>query len=434
MPSVFVSQPILPVQTAPFGAGDRVILHCDMNNFFASVECLQQPELRDLPVAVCGAPEMRQGIVLAKNGIAKKMGILTGESVQEARAKVPELVIVKPHYPLYLKYAKLARRIYLDFTDQITVYGLDEAWLDLTGSTRLFGDGVAIADRIRERIRTELGLTISVGVSFNRIFAKLGSDLRKPDATTLISRDNYRDIVWKLPVKELLFVGKSIQHKLYLNRILSIGDLAEADPLKLKKVLGKTGPILWQFANGDDSSFLPEESDETLIKSIGNNLTPPRNLKNPQDVKLVLYILAESVASRLRSNGMATRTIQIHVRDSAFYIREFQMTLPHPTQSASDIFFAAMNLFSKQYSWKNPVRTLGIRAGKLESPLSRQISFFDSEEPDKGKKLEFAVDEIRKRFGHFSIERALFLQNKNLTALPVQSEYTVGTRIRKVQG
>lgn len=410
---------------------NRTILHCDMNNYFASIECLHQPELQDKPVAVCGAAEMRQGIVLAKNGIAKALGVLTGESIPEARAKCPALVVVKPHYPLYLKYAKLARRIYADYTDNITVYGLDEAWLDVTGSLSLYGDGVAIADRIRERIKSELGLTISVGVSFNRIFAKLGSDMKKPDATTLISRENFKEIVWKLPSKELLFVGKSIQHKLFLHRILSIGDIAAAEPLLLKKILGKVGLMLWQFANGDDSSFIPDENEETLIKSIGNNSTPPKNLKTPQEVKMLLYILAESVATRLRSNQMVTRTIQLHVKDSAFNTKEYQMRLRKPTESSSEIFLAAMNLFLKQYPWKNSVRTLGIRAANLESSVTQQISFFDSEEPPKERKLEFAVDDIRKRFGYFSIERALLLKNKNLSALPIRSEYAVGTRVKR---
>lgn len=409
----------------------RTILHCDMNNYFASIECLHQPELQGKPVAVCGAAEMRQGIVLAKNGIAKALGVLTGESIPEARAKCPNLVVVKPHYPLYLKYAKLARRIYADYTDNITVYGLDEAWLDVTGSLSLHGDGVAIADRIRERIKSELGLTISVGVSFNRIFAKLGSDMKKPDATTLISRENFKEIVWKLPSKELLFVGKSIQHKLFMHRILSIGGIAAAEPLLLKKVLGKVGLMLWQFANGDDSSFIPDENEETLIKSIGNNSTPPKNLKTPQEVKMLLYVLAESVATRLRSNQMVTRTIQLHVKDSAFNTKEYQMRLRKPTESSSEIFLAAMNLFLKQYPWKNSVRILGIRAANLESSVTQQISFFDSEEPPKERKLEFAVDDIRKRFGYFSIERALLLKNKNLSALPIRSEYAVGTKVKR---
>jgi DNA polymerase-4 len=402
-----------------------------MNNYFASVECLHQPEIRGCPVAVCGAAEMRQGIVLAKNGIAKQQGVLTGESIPEARAKCPDLVVVKPHYPLYLKYAKLARRIYTDFTDKLTVYGLDEAWLDVTASLSLYGTGEAIADRIRERVREELGLTVSIGVSFNRIFAKLGSDRKKPDATTVISKENYKDVVWPLPAKELLFVGKSIQHKLYLHNILSIGDIAASDPLRLKKLLGKVGLMLWQFACGDDSAFLPEEEDDTRIRSIGNHSTPPKNLRTPQDVKLLFYVLADSVATRLRSNQAGGRTVQIHVKDSAFQTKEYQMRLRKPTQSASEILFAAMHLFSSHYTWKNPVRTLGIRISDLEDAIPHQLSMFDAEEPAKIRKLEFAVDEIRRRFGYFSIERALLVQHKNLSALPVRSEYAIGTRIFK---
>ncbi len=421
--------PIIQYRTGPLV--ERTILHCDMNNYFASVECLYNPELRSKPVAVCGAAEMRQGIVLAKNMLAKERNIMTGESIPEAKAKCPDLVIVSPHYPLYLKYAKLARSIYAEYTDSITVYGLDEAWLDVTESQALFGGGVAIADKIRERIKEELGLTISVGVSFNKIFSKLGSDMKKPDATTEITRVNYKTIVWRLPVKDLLFVGRSLQHKLFMHRILSIGDLACAEPLMLKKLLGKVGLMLWQFANGDDSSFIPEENEETLIKSIGNNITSPRNLKTPQDVKLLLYVLSDSVASRLRSNQMLARTIQIHVKDSAFQTKEYQMKIRNSTDSSSEIFFAAMSLFSKQYAWKNPVRTIGIRTSGLENAVVSQISLFDSEEPAREKKLSLAVDEIRKRFGYFSIERALLLKNKNLSSLPIRSEYAVGTRISR---
>ncbi|MHB1452644.1 MAG: DNA polymerase Y family protein [Saccharofermentanales bacterium] len=409
---------------------DRVILHCDMNNFFASVECLHNPDIRGLPVAVCGAPEFRRGIVLAKNGLAKKMGILTGESTLEARAKVPDLKIVPPHYPLYLKYARLARVIYSEFTDIVTTYGMDEAWLDVSGSAALFGDGVVIADRIRERMKSELGLTVSIGVSFNKIFSKLGSDMRKPDATTVISKENYRDIVWPLPAGDMLFVGSASRHKLFLNRIITIGDLACAPPLTLRRLLGKNGLMLWQFANGDDSMFFPESGNDTLIRSIGNHITPPRNLTSGHDIKLLLYVLADSVATRLRSNKMNASTVKLHVKDSAFRVREFQIGVKNPTQSASDIFYAAMALFSQKYTWQNPVRTIGIRVSGLKHLYFGQLTLFD-DTPARDERLDSAIDEIRRRYGYFSIERALLLENKNLSELPVCSEYTVGNGIRK---
>jgi DNA polymerase IV len=409
---------------------DRVILHCDMNSFFASVECLHDPSIRDLPVAVCGAPEFHRGIVLAKNDIAKRLGVVTGESTLEARAKVPDLKIVSPHYPLYLKYARLAREIYADFTDDVVTYGMDEAWLDVSGSVSLFGDGVAIADRIRERVRSELGLTISVGVSFNRIFAKLGSDMRKPDATTVISPDNYKEVVWRLPAGEMLFVGKASRHRLYLHRIVTIGDLACAQPLVLKKLLGKNGLMLWQFANGNDTMFFPESGDETLIRSIGNHVTPPRNITTNHDIKLLLYVLADSVSTRLRSNRMSATVVRLHLKDSAFRTREFQIALKSPTQSSSDLFHAAMSLFNQRYTWQNPVRTIGIRASGLRHQYFGQITLFD-EGPGKDERLNVAIDEIRRRFGYFAIERALLLENKNLSELSVCSEYTVGSGLRK---
>ncbi len=409
---------------------DRVILHCDMNSFFASVECLHDPSIRDLPVAVCGAAEFRRGIVLAKNDLARRLGVLTGESTLEARSKVPDLKIVTPHYPLYLKYARLARQIYSDYTNDIFTYGMDEAWLDVSGSTALFGEGAAIADRIRERVRSGLGLTVSVGVSFSRVFSKLGSDMRKPDATTVISRDNYRDVVWKLPVGDMLFVGSATRHKLFLNRIITIGDLACAPPLQLKRILGRNGLMLWQFANGSDAMFFPESENETLIRSIGNHITPPRNVTSAGDVKLLLYILADSVATRLRSNRMSASMVKLHVKDSRFRIVEFQTTLRSPTQSGSDLFFAAMDLFTQRYTWQEPVRTIGIRASGLKYLYFGQLSLFD-DDPDGDSRLHSAIDGIRRRYGYFSIERALLLENKNLTELPVCSEYTVGAGIRK---
>lgn len=208
---------------------DRTILHCDMNNFYASVECLYNPALRGKPVAVGGDVEARHGIILAKNYEAKKYGVQTGEALWQAKQKCPGLTIVPPSFEKYLRFSRLAREIYGCYTDRIESFGLDECWLDLTGSERLFGGGKAVADKLRERIKFELGVTISVGVSHNKIFAKLGSDMKKPDATTVITRENYKDVVWPLPVSDLLFVGPATTRKLARYGIHTIGQLAQAD-------------------------------------------------------------------------------------------------------------------------------------------------------------------------------------------------------------
>lgn len=293
---------------------DRAILHSDMNNFYASVECLYRPELREKPVVVGGDPEQRHGIVLAKNGIAKKFGIKTGEAIWQARQKCSFLVALPPDFKKYLRFSRRAKEIYSDYTDQIEPFGIDEAWLDVTGSSGKTGE--EIAQEIRQRIKDELGVTVSIGVSWNKIFAKLGSDYKKPDAVTAITRNNYRDIVWPLPASDLLYVGRATESKLKGVGINTIGDIALSDAKFLKSRLGKWGEYLWSFANGLDSSPVVRAGDEAIIKSIGNSTTTPRDLVNEEDVKMVVYLLGESVASRMREHGFKARTVALYVRDN----------------------------------------------------------------------------------------------------------------------
>ncbi|MBP1763246.1 MAG: polymerase [Firmicutes bacterium] len=258
----------------------RTILHVDLNNFYASVECLYRPELRNFPVAVTGDAEARHGIILAKNQLAKLAGVTTGEAIWQARQKCPRLICLPPDFRKYLRFSRLARTIYADYTDQIEPFGIDEAWLDVTGSIQLFGTGPEIADTIRQRLRSELGITASIGASYNKIFAKLGSDMKKPDATTVITAENFRNIVWPLPAGELLYVGRSTQRKLKSRFINTIGDLAKADPRNLRLLLGVWGETLRQFANGLDTSPVRLSGEESIIKSIGNSTTTPRDLVN----------------------------------------------------------------------------------------------------------------------------------------------------------
>lgn len=402
---------------------NKQILHSDLNSFYASVECLYNPSIRDKPVAVAGDPEARHGIILTKNQIAKSYGIITGEAIWQAKQKCPGLVVVKPDYPKYLRFARLARAIYGDYSDQIEPFGLDEAWIDVTGSRK--GDGEAIADEIRQRMKEELGITASVGVADNKIFAKLGSDMKKPDATTVITRGNYREKVWRLPAEDLLYVGHATRHKLYRYNILTIGDLAQSDPNLLHSFLGKWGDVLWNFANGYDQSPVTRMGEEAVIKSIGNSTTTPRDLTCYEDVHITLCVLAESVAARLREHGLKCTTVQIYVRDKELSSFERQARLKRPSQVSSDILPLAMQIFSNNYGWEKPVRSIGVRGSDLVSATGeQQLSFLDDDaREERSIRLEKTVDDIRRRFGHFSIQRAVMMTDRPLTGLNPKDDH-----------
>lgn len=406
----------------------RTILHADMNNFYASVECVFHPEIRERPVVVGGDPEARHGIVLAKNYIAKKYGITTGEVLWQAKKKCPGLVIMPPDFEKYLHFSRRVREIFGDYTDQVEPFGLDEAWLDVTGSLFVRGDGETIANEIRRRVHDELGITASVGVSFNKIFAKLGSDMKKPDATTIITRQNFKEKVWSLPAEDLLYVGHSTKQKLYKINILSIGDIAKCDPNFLRVYLGKWGVVLWDFANGYDQSPVATPSDESsVIKSIGNSTTTPRDLVCNEDVKMTMCVLAESVASRLRDHGFKCRTVQIYVRDNELNSFERQAKLQHPSQVSNDLLDLAMRLFETSYYWQKPIRSVGVRGADLVSALgNKQLSFLDDDvKEDKAIRLEKTIDDIRRRFGHFSVQRAIMLKDRQLTDLNPKDEHVI---------
>ncbi|MEA1959967.1 MAG: DNA polymerase IV [Bacillota bacterium] len=405
---------------------ERVILHSDLNNFYASVECLHRPEVRNKPVAVGGDMEARHGIVLAKNYLAKSCGIKTGEVIWQARQKCPELIVFPPNFPLYLKFGRLARSIYTSYTDQVEPFGLDEAWLDVTGSCQLFGDGAQIANEIRERIKTELGVTVSVGVSYNKIFAKLGSDMKKPDATTIISRDSFKQTVWPLPAADLLYVGRATQRKLARYSINTIGDIANTDPKFLRSFLGKWGEVLWSFANGCDNSPVVRTGEESMIKSVGNSVTTPRDLETNEDVQMVIYVLSESVAARMREHGFKCRTAQIHVRDNSLFSFNLQSKFAMPTNLSSDLAEKAMSLFLANYSWSRPIRSIGVRGCNLvAADTEHQLSLFDDEESHiKQEKVEATVDILRRRFGHYAVQRAVLLED-NLGAINPKDDHII---------
>ena len=405
----------------------RTILHIDMNNFYASVECLYRPEIRDFPVAVAGDPLSRHGIILAKNILAIKLGVKTGEAIWQAKLKAPNLVTVPPDFRKYLKFSRLARQTLYDYTDQIEPFGIDENWIDITGSKLLCGDGSAIANSIRQRIKEELGITVSIGVSFNKIFAKLGSDMKKPDAVTVIPHDKFKDIIWPLPVSELLYVGKSTQRKLTSRGIMTIGDLANYPVDLLVDMLGKWGEVLSLFANGKDTAPVRKLNEASAVKSIGNGTTCPRDLTCNQDVALVFTVLSESVAARLRDYGLKCTGVQVYLRDNELHSLTRQKKLTKPTYLSTDILQAGMELLVQNYSWQKPLRSIGIRAIDLVTENSfMELSLFDDNDKlIQQENLAHTIDALRSRFGHDIVLKASCLLDTKLTGFNPKEDHTI---------
>ena len=328
---------------------NRTILHSDCNCFYASVELLHHPELRGKPVAVGGDPEARHGIVLTADYTAKRYGVKTGMALWQAKQVCPDITFLPPRMDLYLRFSRMAQEIYADYTDKREPYGIDESWLDVTDSATLKGDGFHIAQEISSRMKKELGITVSVGVSFNKIFAKLGSDYRKPDAITTMYEDEFQRKAWCLPVSDLLYVGNATNKKLYSMGIRTIGDLAKSNETLLVRKLGKMGSILWAFANGYDESPVKLENTSAPVKSVGNSTTTPRDMETDEDVKIVLYILAESVAARLRENGFRCRTVEISVRDKELFHFSKQVKLQNASNITKEIAEAGYRLYKDNY-------------------------------------------------------------------------------------
>lgn len=406
---------------------ERTILHVDINNCYASIECLHNPELAGKAVAVGGDVQARRGIILAKNYKAKDYGVQVGQALWEARQKCPELVIVPPNYPLYLKYAQYIRKIFVSYTDMVEPFGIDEAWLDVSGSRELFGEGRKIAEDIRMRVKNELGVTVSIGVSFNKVFAKLGSDIKKPDAITILDKQHYQKLIYPLPVENLLYVGKATQRKLYDRGVRTIGELIDIGPDILSKWLGKLGYMLYSFAHGDDLSPVARASDASAVKSIGNSATAPRDLECADDVKTVFFNLSESVAARLKEHGLKGGVIQIMLRNSELFSFERQMKLSRPTNISGEICSAAMELLINNYLWDKPLRSVGVRAMELVCEKTpEQITMLEDERSrDKAEKLERCIDGIRARFGHSAIIRGTVLNDKSLSGINAQDEHII---------
>ena len=401
----------------------RHILHVDCNKFYASVECCLHPELRDKPVVVGGHEEARHGIVLTKNEIAARYGIATGETLWSARRKCPDLVTVPPHFDLYSKYSKMVRNILLEYTPLVEPFGLDESWMDITDYPE---NPVAVAEGIRTRIKEELGITVSIGVSFNKTFAKLGSDYKKPDAVTVFSRENYRQLVWPLPVGELLYVGRATKQKLAERFLYTIGDVAQADPTLLASLLGKWGPALHAVANGRDRQPVIPSAEAAEAQSVSNGMTTPRDLTDNRDVQRVITVLAESVGRRLREQHLCGRTVELHLRDNQLVTHTYRTTLDHHVQATGDVAREAYALFCSVYRWKYPLRSITVGISGLDADNAPcQLDMTESAGREKRERLDRAVDGLRERFGDTCIRRAILLEDPDLTGFSPYEDHTV---------
>lgn len=409
---------------------DRTILHVDMNCFYASCEMAYHPKLQGKPIAVCGDPERRSGIVLTASYPAKRMGVKTGMPLWEAQQHCRDIIFVPAHYDLYTRYSGYTREIFLRYSDQVEPFGLDEAWIDCTGSWQIHGDGPTIAKKMSDTVKDELGITCSIGVSWNKTLAKLGSDYKKPDATTIISRDNFKKIVWLLPASDLLYVGSKTAAKLSNYAIHTIGDLAQTNPKFLQEKLGKVGVMLWQFANGMDSAPVAKYEYKDVIapiKSIGNSWTTPRDLLTDEDVWIVILLLAESVAARLRENHFRCRGVEVTLRDSSLFSFERQCKLQQPTMQEQEIAEAAYKLYKKNYRWGEHLRSIGVRAIDLRPETEPCQICFDcsAEKQEDLEKLESTIDNVRGRFGYYALQRGVMYCDRALSHCDAKGDHTI---------
>ena len=379
----------------------RIIFHIDQNCYFASVEMISRPELRNVPMAVAGDAKVRHGIILAKNEPAKKYGIKTAEAIWQAQAKCPDLVLVDAHHEKYEFYSKKLREMYSEYTDKVEPFGLDECWLDMTGIVSDYDEAEEVALEIRNRVKEEFKLTCSVGISFNKVFAKLGSDYKKPDATTVFTDQNWQEKIWPLPVSDLLFVGKHTADKLAKINVKTIGDLAKTDVEFINRYLGKNGVGLWEYANGLDDSPVAESGYKRIPKSVGNSTTTAEDMTSDRQIERTLHMLSESVASRLRRHGLKGTVVQITVRDRDLGIYEKQGILYRATDDAKDIYQAARDLFKNSYDWNKGVRSIGVRCTKLvRSDSGEQLSLFaEAQKSERDERLNKAIDDINRRYG-----------------------------------
>lgn len=406
---------------------DRVIFHIDINHCYAQIEEMKYPHLRDVPMAVGGHEEKRHGIILAKNDRAKKAGVITGESLREALEACPELLIIPPNYDDYLYYTELVKQIYRQYSDAVESFGLDEAWVDYTHSAQLFGDPVRIARHIQQRVLTEIGLTVSVGISWNKTFAKLGSDMKKPSGLTVITAENYRQLVWPLPVGDLLYVGPATERKLRERGMHTIGDLAGYPVQHLKQAMGVAGELISALANGEDRSPVQESTYTAPVKSVGNSMTLIHDVRSPEELRPAAYVLAEAVASRLKDQGLEGDVIFTSMRSSGLDWYMKQRRIAERTNLSSEILEVMMALVEECYDFSTPLRAVGVTVSDLRPwRLQRQLSLFEDEVGrEKALRLDQAMDEVRGRYGFSAIRRACTLVDRTLTDFNPKGDHTV---------
>lgn len=405
---------------------ERIILHSDLNCFYASVEMLYNPEYRTVPIAVCGDIEERHGIILTKNALAKECNIKTGEAIWQAKQKCPNLICVKANFSLYLRYAMKVKKIYLDYTDYVESFGIDESWLDISDCHHLYPSAIELANTIKNRIKFELGLTVSIGISYNKVYSKLASDAAKVDSIYTIYKEEREQKVFPLSIRDLLFIGHSNAKKLKMYGIYTIGDLAMTPVSTLEHIFGKVGLTLHAFANGYETSLVAHHTTSGSLKSIGNSTTCPKDLTTLEEVKIIFTILSESVCARAREQGFYGKTVTISIRDHQLVTVTRQMQCEIPTDCTDIVVKHALCLFEKHYSFSNPIRSLGVRLSNFtKTAPTKQISFFDKKKDLTVKQLELAFDEIRNRFGHFKIQRGCVLQDADLNRLDPKSDHVI---------
>ena len=390
----------------------KTILHCDLNNFYASVEQKLHPEYDGMPLAVCGNPEVRHGIVLAKNQLAKQAGVQTGEAIWISQKKCPGIKLVPPHYDEYVKYSKIVYEIYTTFTDRVESFGIDECWLDVTGSLKLFGKtGEELANVIRETVKKKTGLTISVGVSFTKTLAKLGSDLKKPDAVTVLDKASYLDRIGNLSPSEMIMIGRKTSKKLENLNIRTIRDLANADKELLRSHFGIVGVNLIKEARGEGDDVVAKYFEHTIPKSVSNGTTTPRDIKTFEEAKVVVYALAELVAVRLRSYNLLANGVGVYLKNNQFDGVSKQIALNKPTSNASTLAEAALDTIKNIYNFNLPLRAITVAAIRLSNETDLQLSLFDDNSDEREEQLEKSVDKIRDKYGYKSIKRGVILKN-----------------------
>ena len=405
----------------------KVVLHADLNNFYASVACIEHPEWREQPLAVCGDPTLRHGIVLAKNMVAKRKGVITGQAIWQARQACPKLLTVAPDFETILRYSGQVRRIFSRYTQRVQAFGVDEAWLDVSAPGAGLEDGFRIANHLRHSVREETGLTLSVGVGDNRIFAKLGSDLKKPDGVTVVGAHNRDTVLDPLPVDSLLFIGRATTQKLHAIGIFTVGQLAAVDPAALRALFGKTGLMLSGFARGDDAASVIAEDTQPKMKSVGNSITAAHDILTLHDARITLYGLCESVASRMRRHRVTGRVVQLSVRSASLEWFQRQQKLSFDTDCSFDLFETAYTLLLANWQPGTPLRSLGVSVNTLSpARLLMQLSFLPEDAArQKRQMLEQTVDQIRDRYGHFAIQRAIMLYDRALGRINPEEEHVV---------